>query len=377
MGCSGSSRTIEMYDLRSKRKLELERLRYNENHSKFETLMLDPKVDQDFKTNLTGQNFDQSLESLMGKWCLKFEELKFSKADLKDVVSDLAAYEILENEFQFKNWDISDVVLNNIENQENLDNDKSESAKEVIKSMTRYFPSQQRGCVLDADTEEKLKMIGWKPIFNNLKFNENYKVQALSVIFTPFFLQNDAMQNLSEILQCNPQLKTMATLFHKKSQDEGIKNDFSPDFEQLLSLQTLFENVKHHKAIKVFIFGCVEAYKFSLPKESEKKLVELIASDKLNFLILTKIKLQKETIDAIINVIPTLNHLKFIGFDININKELFDEFINAVCKNKKVLGLFMGSAEVDYTIDDVEKKLKYANKNFMFYHYEKDYKILD
>src|SRR5690348_5219535 len=103
MGCS-SSRSINLNTNRKKRKIDIEKQKFNENHTKFEKLTLNEKIDLDFKTNINTDNFENCFDPIIAKYFSKFEELKFSKNDLKQTILEKAAYEIIENELEFKTW---------------------------------------------------------------------------------------------------------------------------------------------------------------------------------------------------------------------------------------------------------------------------------
>jgi hypothetical protein len=371
MGCSASLRNeVFINNPRREKKLITELIKYRDNHSKFEKINFESKLEM--KISQEGK-FETYLDNYYLKNVQKFQEMKFTKLDLKQTILELAAYELLDDDFKFKTWDINDLVLDNIEHQEHMDEDKSEFFKKILELNCKFYPNKQRGCYMFCENQEvQAKIISLKAIFNNLKFNENYKMTAFSIFISNFLLKEENLfEEISEVIDMNPDLFTFSSIFY----DDNI--EFKPSLLQLQNLGKVIETVRDHRTIITFILGCKLNYNFYFPLETETKLKQLIQDDKLFCLTLSNLNLSNPIKDEIILILQKLTNLKFLNLNLKLNSEQFEKLVISISENKNIIGLILSSAKTTMTIEETEKKIKSFNPNFVFYHYEEKYKLVE
>ena len=93
--------------------------------------------------------------------------------------------------------------------------------------------------------------------------------------------------------------------------------------------------------------------------------LNLLKTDKIINLCISKIKLETNDIKDLFEILSKLNNLKFLIFDV-IMENLFDQFLNAVLKNKQLIGIVYGNND---NLAEVDDKIK-ENDNLKFFHYE-------
>jgi hypothetical protein len=381
MGCS-SSRTVNglnSKNIRNTKKFEQEKLKYLENHAKFDKITLDSKVDEDFKKFLSdGIDFVSNIEPLMGKYLSLFDEVKFSKNDLIQTLLEICAKEIIKDELGFKDHDVTDLIQTYAEH--SLGGEKLEKASVIIDAMTRYISAKQRGCVfgfLDFIEDANKRNQIWKPIANNLKYNESYQMEALTIVVSSELLElnTESIIDICEIIECNTNLQSLVFAFFNKY-EKPLK---IPD-NQMKNIEHLLDTVKNHNSIKNFVFGCAVDYNLTFTDKIVKKLEELVDSDKLNFLCLTKFNVEKNNSESFLAKFKGSTHMKGLIFDVKVDNSFINNFNDTIFANKYLYVLVVGNNDLsgdNYAIDKIENKMKENNKNFLFYNYEKDLKIFD
>jgi hypothetical protein len=370
MGCSASS-TLEDKNVQQqnfKRSVLLENAErvFKTNHEKFELLMLDSKIREDFD-HKSNSNINQFLDTFHFKWKANFDSVRLSKEEISMIVFEKMSESLIIDHLRFKDWDVVDVISHVIEHFDNLKDKSYEIIEDLLLTSSRYFPSNQKGCIFPDTNGELTKMKGYKALYNTLKFNMNFQMQMFTLFLCPsLFISIENVSDMCDIIISNKGLQTLLLVFNHYN-DGGIQQ--FPDMRHLSSISNLLDTVRVHNAISTLVFGCCESYIFNLPVETVHSLTDLVRADKLITLCITKISLKNEELDILFEVLGGLSNLKFLVLDVVFEPQFEEKFVNMVRRNKKLLGVFLAGCHVANPVS-LEEKIFRENCNLKVFHYE-------
>jgi hypothetical protein len=377
MGCA-TTRTVYIPNRINGKKrlsLELQKKKYITNHERFDNLILNKEMKNDFE-NRINTDFDQFFNSFYSKWKLKLDEAKLTKEDARDVVVEKVVEELMADVLSYKDWDVRDLIMERIEHLKDLKDEKMDIAKTILNSSApRIYPNIQRGPVINCS--EKTAKWGLKHFFTNLKCNASFQSQVLNIIITPsMFEDEENIFDFCEVIDSNPNLITVSIVISKGT--EYSDTAYIPEHSHLLSLKYIFETLKYNTSVKAFAFMNYSEYLYTLPNETYSSLIGLLKIDKFNSICLSKHNFTNDNVKNFMHIFENSTHMKFLIFDNKyVSTECNDLFISSVIKNRALNGVLWGSAEYNDDLDELDQKIKSQNPSIKFFHFEKHFKILD
>jgi hypothetical protein len=369
MGCSSSTQLNETsYKLNSKRSVLLENAErmYKTNHEKFEMLILDPKIKEDFEQK-SNSNINQFLDTFHFKWKANFDNVRLSKEEVTMIVYEKIAESLIIDHLRFKDWDVIDLITHLLEHLNSVKDKSFEIIEDLILTSSRYFPNNQKGCIFPDKNAELVKMKGYKAIYNTLKFNLNFKMQLFVVFLCPALFTNvENIFDICDIVASNENLNTLVLMF---SNTNPYDIQYNPENKHLSSVASIFELIPIHPNLSTLVFGCQDNYVFNLPLETIHAFMDMVKNDKLISLCVTKLCLKNEEVEILFEIIGNLSKLKFLILDIKFESKYEEKFVNMVRKNKKLLGVFLSGAQVS-NVQVLEEKILKDNTSLKVFHFE-------
>jgi hypothetical protein len=370
MGCSpASKKNLMIFNNKYKRNeiLSKEEIIYTTNHEKFESLLLEPKIKEEFESTSNINNFNTFIDTFFIKWKAQLDKLKLTKQDIIEISYEKGAESLIIDYLKYKDWDVIDTVTNLIENLKNMSDKNFEIVEDLILTSTRYIPAKQKGCIFPDSNLEMLKLKSIKGIFNTLKFNTNFKLQIFTLFLYPDVFANlNYMIDLSDIIITNENLKTLIVIIA----NNNLKDlNIISDVKHLNTIKFILESAILNASVETLIFGNYDNYNFKLPQETVQAFLELVKADKLIALCITKIQMKNEEIDILLNLIGNLSKLKFLIFDIKLDSGQVDKLKDILKKNNVLVGVLLGNADIQDIqglCDDIAK----GNPGLKFLHYE-------
>jgi hypothetical protein len=398
MGCSSSNRqfTLDQPTIPSSVKKEIplqpQRKKYDDNHEKFEMLMLNNEFSHlFFEAKIeTEKDFSNFFENFYMKYYSKFSSLKLQKDEVKDVILEKIAENEILDKLRYKEIDILEIISEIIDCTEEL-NIRKDVSKDFAITSKRYFPERQKSITLIDRLFDKLNW-GIKYIFSNLKFNAQFPIQALKIILSPQMFENEHnIIDLSDIMQCHPELSSIAIVFQKfLLENDRVDSsnfsevptdreiDYTPELKHLMSVESILNALKNHSNVNAFAFANSSNYQYKLPENTKKSLFDLILTDKLFSLCISKINLEIDDLKYLLKIIERLKNLKIIIIDLQIiNKECLDILNECLSKNTKIMACLIGGGDLLIDSLEIESKIKLINPSFKFFHYVKNLNLFD
>lgn len=378
MGC-GKSRVVTTQN-KKKSMLELGSKKYNMHHEYFENLMLNKEMSEDFQNRTTDSTFEQFFDKFYTKWKMRFDQHKLSRIDVKDVIIEKIVEDLIGEDFSFQDWKVLDLIENNVEHWRTTTDYKIELACMNLSSVSRFYSKTQKGCVIQSQEQSgsfsNLNTWGIKHYLTNLKYNINFQMECINVIFSPYLFENEEFVNdLCEVIESNENLNTVCILIAKYSSEGELLKNYIPEHKHLLALVKLFQAISAHKNVKVFCFANLTEYVYSFPIETFTAFIELINNDKFFGICLSKINLQGEYVKLLLNTLGDLNNLRYLVLDIKLGNNTDDNLSTYLAKIKNLVACLIGNIELTITAEEIENRIKFSNSDFSFLAYEKDFNI--
>lgn len=380
MGCSSSSAIEKPYprfvNNTRRNPFKSEKIKYNKHHEILETLFLNSNFKQDCMLVTEKIDFDTFFNKIYAKWQQSFDEYGLAKAEARDTLLQISTEEIIHDHFQKNNCNVNEWILTIIENMDTIKEEKIDIIKSLIFSLNRYYPFSQKAIVLYYPGDDLLGRSGLKPLVANLKFKQDYKSQIFVIWFSrSFFDKEETIIDICEIIENNNNLTTVLVLLNFEEEEKLLDESFT---FLIKNLKFIFNTIKANKNIIAVLFANMAEDFINIPIEVLSSFIYMLCANKLLFFGLSKIMLNKELLDALISHVSRPSSLKLVLLDLKCEGSYIDNIISAFVKNRNLIGAIIGTIPISDTssdAEDLENRIKVANPNIKFFHYQKNFKI--
>jgi len=353
MGCSSSSNQFVI----DEDKFSSERAEYNERNEKLELLSQDILDDCIKRNNGSKEGISNIIKEIKH---IKNSSGNLSENELIKTIKEIYVQQVLIKENLINEFDIENVVLEKFINLNHiLVNNYSQNEFELIfQNIFIEFPKVQNVFVIDEDPKNFLEDPNLSQAFyTNLKFNKCFLVECLILEIDNIQINNkNHINQLSEIIICNSNLKTLIIMFNN-----DIENNCN-----LNKIENIFEAINFNKNLQsLIIINKNNNINLELTNKIENVLLEILkTSQNLFAFYLHKITLNGLFIENLSKTIPLNNKLKVFGLQISPldekNKQnigLIDDLIIRGVGRSSLLVCFFGG----FILDTI-KKTQYAQE---------------
>lgn len=378
MGCSGSNIIHKPYPevINGVRRqpLKSEKIRFNKNHEKFESLFMNADFKEEIFSISEQTDFESFFTKFFSKWLLNLENLGLKREEVKEVILQIATDEIIKENFQKVNCNVNEWIFSVAENFDFYKEEKLDVLKSLVFSANRFYAFTQKAIVLYYPDLDVVNKYGLKPILDNLKYKRNYAAQIFVIWLTPHFLENEeTLIDLCEIIAENEHLTTVCILLNFA--EEKISD--AEFIHALKSLKFLFNTISKHSSVISVLFANFAEEFLSLPLEVVKAFNEMLLSDRLVFAGVSRIIFQPDSLEDLFANISKLKSLKYALLDLKCEGSFVNNFINAVAKNRRLIAAVLGSMSLpENAVEEIENRVKAANPNFKMFHYQKNFRFV-
>ena len=353
MGCSSSSNQFVI----DEDKFSSERAEYNERNEKLELLSQDILDDCIKRNNGSKEGISNIIKEIKH---IKNSSGNLSENELIKTIKEIYVQQVLIKENLINEFDIENVALEKFINLNHiLVNNYSQNEFELIfQNIFIEFPKVQNVFVIDEDPKSFLEDPNLSQAFyTNLKFNKCFLVECLILEIDNIQINNkNHINQLSEIIICNSNLKTLIIMFNN-----DIENNCN-----LNKIENIFEAINFNKNLQsLIIINKNNNINLELTNKIENVLLEILkTSQNLFAFYLHKITLNGLFIENLSKTIPLNNKLKVFGLQISPldekNKQnigLIDDLIIRGVGRSSLLVCFFGG----FILDTI-KKTQYAQE---------------
>ena len=353
MGCSSSSNQFVI----DEDKFSSERAEYNERNEKLELLSQDILDDCIKRNNGSKEGISNIIKEIKH---IKNSSGNLSENELIKTIKEIYVQQVLIKENLINEFDIENVALEKFINLNHiLVNNYSQNEFELIfQNIFIEFPKVQNVFVIDEDPKNFLEDPNLSQAFyTNLKFNKCFLVECLILEIDNIQINNkNHINQLSEIIICNSNLKTLIIMFNN-----DIENNCN-----LNKIENIFEAINFNKNLQsLIIINKNNNINLELTNKIENVLLEILkTSQNLFAFYLHKITLNGLFIENLSKTIPLNNKLKVFGLQISPldekNKQnigLIDDLIIRGVGRSSLLVCFFGG----FILDTI-KKTQYAQE---------------
>ena len=353
MGCSSSSNQFVI----DEDKFSSERAEYNERNEKLELLSQDILDDCIKRNNGSKEGISNIIKEIKH---IKNSSGNLSENELIKTIKEIYVQQVLIKENLINEFDIENVALEKFINLNHiLVNNYSQNEFELIfQNIFIEFPKVQNVFIIDEDPKNFLEDPNLSQAFyTNLKFNKCFLVECLILEIDNIQINNkNHINQLSEIIICNSNLKTLIIMFNN-----DIENNCN-----LNKIENIFEAINFNKNLQsLIIINKNNNINLELTNKIENVLLEILkTSQNLFAFYLHKITLNGLFIENLSKTIPLNNKLKVFGLQISPldekNKQnigLIDDLITRGVGRSSLLVCFFGG----FILDTI-KKTQYAQE---------------
>ena len=353
MGCSSSSNQFVI----DEDKFSSERAEYNERNEKLELLSQDILDDCIKRNNGSKEGISNIIKEIKH---IKNSSGNLSENELIKTIKEIYVQQVLIKENLINEFDIENVALEKFINLNHiLVNNYSQNEFELIfQNIFIEFPKVQNVFIIDEDPKNFLEDPNLSQAFyTNLKFNKCFLVECLILEIDNIQINNkNHINQLSEIIICNSNLKTLIIMFNN-----DIENNCN-----LNKIENIFEAINFNKNLQsLIIINKNNNINLELTNKIENVLLEILkTSQNLFAFYLHKITLNGLFIENLSKIIPLNNKLKVFGLQISPldekNKQnigLIDDLIIRGVGRSSLLVCFFGG----FILDTI-KKTQYAQE---------------
>ena len=353
MGCSSSSNQFVI----DEDKFSSERAEYNERNEKLELLSQDILDDCIKRNNGSKEGISNIIKEIKH---IKNSSGNLSENELIKTIKEIYVQQVLIKENLINEFDIENVALEKFINLNHiLVNNYSQNEFELIfQNIFIEFPKVQNVFIIDEDPKNFLEDPNLSQAFyTNLKFNKCFLVECLILEIDNIQINNkNHINQLSEIIICNSNLKTLIIMFNN-----DIENNCN-----LNKIENIFEAINFNKNLQsLIIINKNNNINLELTNKIENVLLEILkTSQNLFAFYMHKITLNGLFIENLSKTIPLNNKLKVFGLQISPldekNKQnigLIDDLIIRGVGRSSLLVCFFGG----FILDTI-KKTQYAQE---------------
>ena len=353
MGCSSSSNQFVI----DEDKFSSERAEYNERNEKLELLSQDILDDCIKRNNGSKEGISNIIKEIKH---IKNSSGNLSENELIKTIKEIYVQQVLIKENLINEFDIENVALEKFINLNHiLVNNYSQNEFELIfQNIFIEFPKVQNVFIIDEDPKNFLEDPNLSQAFyTNLKFNKCFLVECLILEIDNIQINNkNHINQLSEIIICNSNLKTLIIMFNN-----DIENNCN-----LNKIENIFEAINFNKNLQsLIIINKNNNINLELTNKIENVLLEILkTSQNLFAFYMHKITLNGLFIENLSKIIPLNNKLKVFGLQISPldekNKQnigLIDDLIIRGVGRSSLLVCFFGG----FILDTI-KKTQYAQE---------------
>ena len=303
-------------------------------------------------------------------------ENQISEEEFYDLMYETVTCKLIEKHFQIHDYDIFKqlpylfeyIYPKHSSNYENVsENEDQEQIKtpyelciESLKVFEREFENRLLSTVYNLKNElRNLDINVLMGINRNMKFNKNHQPQILSIILTPFILNNKQLIiDLADLIENAERLQILILLIDPVDEQNESLNEFNFNINDHTMLKYLLNAMANNKRIKVFILQCIKEHRIVLAPENANLLITKLQSETLVAFHIGKFMLSDEFLNKLCFQITSTRSLKFLGID---NRKIYtfvkSKLMPALISNSSLLAVaFTG---FNYTKDEeIIKEIK-------------------
>lgn len=212
-----------------------------------------------------------------------------------------------------------------------------------------------------------------KGLNRNIKFNSKYQPEMLTLVLTPFMLENKALiTDIAELIaNGNDHLHIVNIFINMVDVNEQPITNCNLNFADQEMLYTLLESVNQNKKIKVLIIQCINNYNNSgncsvvLAPENLTLIIKKLQSEKLNAFHLGGFTLSNDFIHSLCFQLMSTRSLTLFSLDYNgIGECLLNKILPALIRNTSLSCVNFSGFDIEaYGVDIEEVKMKIKEKN--------------
>lgn len=206
-----------------------------------------------------------------------------------------------------------------------------------------------------------------KGIFRNIKFNSKYQPDMLTLILTPFILDNKPLiYDIAELLSKGDEHLQIVNIFINMVDvnEHQIRNcNLNLGDHEMLFM--LLESVCSNKKIKVLMIQCLNGENVVLAPENCKMIIKKLQNESLMGFHLGGFELSKEFVCSLCFQLMSTRSLVWFSLDYcGLGEVLVGKVLPALIRNTSLNCVcFSGFNTEEYGVDIEEVKMKIKEKN--------------
>ena len=207
-----------------------------------------------------------------------------------------------------------------------------------------------------------------KGMNRNIKFNSKYQPDMLTLVLTPFMLDNSALiSDIAELLaKGDDHLQIVNIFINMVDVNENPITNCSLNFADHEMIYTLLNSVNQNKRIKVLTIQCLNnASNVVLAPENFALIIQILQSESLNAFHLGGFMLSKEFICNLCFQLMSTRSLVWFSLDcVGLGEHLVGKILPALIRNTSLSCVSFSGFDVEaYGVDIEEVKMKLKEKN--------------
>ena len=208
-----------------------------------------------------------------------------------------------------------------------------------------------------------------KGMNRNIKFNKKYQPEMLTLVLTPFMLENKALiTDIAELLaKGDDHLQIVNIFINMVDVNETPITNCNFNFADHEMMYTLLDSVNQNKKIKVLMIQCINNGKSNvvLAPENFKLIIKKLQSERLHAFHLGGFMLSKEFIHSLCFQLMSTRSLMVFSLDyVGLGECLIDKMLPALIRNTSLRCVSFSGFDIEaYGVDIEEMKMKLKEKN--------------
>lgn len=209
-----------------------------------------------------------------------------------------------------------------------------------------------------------------KGLNRNIKFNTKYQPEMLTLVLTPFMLENKALINdIAELIAKGDDHLCIVNIFiNLVDVNEQPITNCNLNFADQERMYTLLESVNQNKKIKVLMIQCISNGGNSsvvLAPENLTLIIKKLQSETLNAFHLGGFTFSNDFIHSLCFQLMSTRSLTVFSLDyVGIGECLLDKILPALMRNTSLSCVNFSGFDIEaYGVDIEEVKMKIKEKN--------------
>lgn len=357
MGCGAS---IGKYTHDNKRLL-IEKNEYNIRHEVLEKNIGNGIKELEIIIKSDSINIQDEYEQMLKNIITKCNLYGIDAMEIKVAILEILSQEFIKKLFDFKDYDVLNFMKENLgilsglkipENKNYLYN--------YINNSTRLLSRIQKGLHIKIEENIQNEYINYNTIFNNLKFNNSYSVEMLTIKFNKFMAVNPALCSLIEDLLISQ--KSLSSLIIDINDE---KNKLTQEF--INNVNCIFFKLNNFKDLKIFALRNMNIKdNLKSSPEIECGILNLIEKDSLIGICLSKLKISNSFFVKLSENIEKLKNLKVLLLEAYNNSTYLDILMKGILKNSSLHVVVFAGFPLDITKVIEYKHSQKLNNNLKY-----------